>query len=76
MKDLPIVITPDRWMVQLFSARAAAEGGVLRRKINDVERLIGRTRFIAEVSRRGFHLIENADQFIVICNRDPLKVLC
>jgi hypothetical protein len=49
---------------------------VLRRKINDVERLIGRTRFIAEVSRRGFHLIENADQFIVICNRDPLKVLC
>lgn len=42
MRDLPDVISPDRWIVQLFSARAAAEDGVLRRKVADVERRVGR----------------------------------
>lgn len=76
MRDVPDVISPDRWVVELFSARAAAEGGVLRRKVADVERRVGRQRFLAEVSRRGFHVLENARQFSVACNRDALKVLC
>jgi hypothetical protein len=75
MSALPAFITPERWIVQLFAARAVAEGGVIRRKIVDVERLVGRKRFLCEVRRRGFHAIENADQFIVICNQDPLVVL-
>lgn len=75
MTNLPDVISPDRWIIQIFSARAAAEGGVLRRKVSDVERLVGRQRFVFEVKRRGYHLIENAGQYIIICNRDPVLVL-
>ena len=75
MTNLPEVISPDRWSIQIFSARAAAEGGVLRRKVADVERLVGRQRFVLEVKRRGYHLIENAGQYIIICNRDPVFVL-
>ena len=59
MKDLPASITPDRWIIQLFSARAAAEGGILRRSVEDVERLVGRQRFCFEVRRRGFRAVEN-----------------
>jgi hypothetical protein len=59
----------------LFSARAVAEGGLIRRKVDDVERIVGRKRFLLEVKRRGFHVIENGDQFIVICNQGPLFVL-
>lgn len=75
MKNLPEVISPDRWIIQIFSARAAAEGGILRRKVADVERLIGRERFYLEVKRRGYHLIENAGQFLVLCNQDPVHLI-
>lgn len=75
MSALPAFMTPERWIVQAFSARAVAEGGVIRRKVEDVERVVGRKRFLHEVQRRGFHAIENADQFIVICNQDPLMIL-
>ena len=75
MTRLPDVISPDRWIVQLFSARSAAEGGTVRRKVSDVERLIGRERFLREVSRRGFRVVENAGQFIIFCNREPVLLL-
>ncbi|MBY0350439.1 N-(5'-phosphoribosyl)anthranilate isomerase [Tabrizicola sp.] len=75
MSDLPEVISPERWIVHLFSARSVAEGGTVRRKVSDVERLIGRERFLQEVRRRGFRAVENAGQFIVFCNRDPVYLL-
>jgi len=68
-------LTPDRWIVQVFSAKAAAEGGIVRRQVGDVERLVGRDRFLWEVRRRGFRAVENAGQFIVFCNREPVQIL-
>lgn len=65
----------DRWIVQLFSARAVAEGGIIRRSIADVDRLIGRDRLLHEVRRRGYRLVENAGQFVIFCNRDPIRLL-
>jgi hypothetical protein len=75
MTQLPDVISPDRWIIQLFSARSVAEGGTVRRKVSDVERLVGRDRFLREVSRRGFRVVENAGQFIIFCNREPVLLL-
>ncbi len=59
---------------QLFSAKAALKGGIVRRAVRDVEREVGREAMIAEVARRGFHLIECADQFVIICASDHLTV--
>ena len=64
----------DRWIAQMFAAKAAREGGIVRRAVDDVEREVGRDAFIAAVAARGFHLIEIADQFIVICRTDRLTV--
>jgi hypothetical protein len=75
MKDLPAVITPDRWLIQLFSARSVAEGGIVRRKVSDVERLVGRDRFLGEIRRRGFRAIENSGHFVIFCNVDPVRIL-
>ncbi len=75
MNRLPEVISPEKWIVHLFSARSVAEGGCVRRKVSDVERLVGRDRFLHEVRRRGFRVVENAGQFIVFCNREPVHVL-
>ena len=70
---MPDALTPERWMRQLFSARAAGEGGVIRRKIRDVDRIVGIEAFQAEIARRGFQPLVNADQFIVLCNREPVR---
>ena len=72
---VPAVITPERWIVQLFAARAAAEGGIVRRRIDDVDRIVGRRRFLDEVRRRGFRVAVNADQYVIFCNREPVVLI-
>lgn len=59
------------WLDMIFEAKSARSGSVVRRKVAWVERNI----FVAEVRRRGFHLIEAGNQFIVVCNQGPLRVL-
>ncbi len=70
----PIHHDPDMWIRLIFSAQAA-KGGVVRRSIAWVDREVGRDRFFAEVRQRGFHLLASSNQFIVICNRDPVTML-
>jgi hypothetical protein len=60
---------------QVFFAKAVNRAGVVRRSVRDVEREVGRDPFIAEVRRRGFHLIECGGQFVVICNSGAIKVI-
>lgn len=66
---------PEDWIDQVFSAKSARRGGVVRRSIRWVDREVGRTRFVEEVRNRGFRLIRTADQFIVICHRGPIEIL-
>ena len=63
------------WVGQVFQAKAAAVGGVVRRSVRDVEREVGRDAFIEAVRQRGFHLIECGGQFIVICNPGHLRLI-
>jgi hypothetical protein len=63
------------WMGQVFQARSAAAGGVVRRSVKDVEREVGREAFVEAVRQRGFHLIECGGQFIVICNSGHLRLI-
>lgn len=68
-------MTPDRWMRQMFSAKAARDGGVVRRKVSDVDRIVGRAAFEAELRRRGYRAVENAGQFVIFCNREPVRLV-
>lgn len=67
---------PDLWMRQIFEAKAARDGGIVRRKLRDVERNVGRAAFVAEVERRGYHCVENGGQLIIFCNNEPVQVVC
>ncbi|MEM7488723.1 MAG: N-(5'-phosphoribosyl)anthranilate isomerase [Pseudomonadota bacterium] len=69
---LPAHLTPDRWLSQLFSSGPAAKGGVVRRSVRDVDHIVGRDRFVAELDRRGFRAVENAGTFVIFCNREPV----
>jgi hypothetical protein len=67
--------SPDPWIDQIFLARAATTGGVIRRNVDWVEREIGRDRFYQEVRRRGFHLMRAGNQYLILCAADPVQFL-
>jgi hypothetical protein len=60
MSMLPPV-TPDQFLAELFSSRAAATGAVIRRNARDIDRYYGRAAFLEEMRRRGFSVVEKAD---------------
>lgn len=72
---VPINQRPEDWIRSVFSARAASEGGIVRRQTRDTDRIIGRDRFLAELDRRGFRAVENACQTVIFCNCEPAKLL-
>ena len=65
-------VTRDEWLVQLFSAKSAAQGGVVRRKLTDVDQICGRDLFLSEVRRRGYKAIINGGQMVVFCNSEAI----
>jgi hypothetical protein len=72
MHELALPITSQEWMRQMLATKTALDGGVVRRKVSDVERLVGRDAFLAAMRKRGYRVVENAGHFVVFCNSDDL----
>lgn len=68
-------ISAEQWMRQLFSSKSARDGGVVRRKVRDVERLVGCMAFENEVRRRGYRAVQNGATYVVFCNRENLRLI-
>ncbi|HMS95998.1 MAG: N-(5'-phosphoribosyl)anthranilate isomerase [Tabrizicola sp.] len=68
-------VSPQQFLAELFSSRAAATGAVIRRSLRDVERFMGRDAFLEEMRRRGYSVVENAGQLVIFCNREPIRRL-
>lgn len=64
-----------RWLDQMFATQAARRGAVVRRSRAWVDREVGREFFESEIRRRGYHLIETADQLVVVCHNGPIRIL-
>jgi hypothetical protein len=75
MKHALRPLSPDGWLRHLFASQAALDGGVVRRQVRDVEHYFGRRAFLDEMARRGFPVVENAGQFVVFCNNEPIRRL-
>ncbi len=75
MQNRASPLSPDVWLNNLFTSKAAQRGEVIRRAKRDVERFAGMQRFFSEIDRRGFQVAENAGQFIIFCNREPVRIL-
>jgi hypothetical protein len=65
---------PDFWLGQIFAAKSATSGGVVRRSKHWVKTEIGLERFELAVRARGFHLIEAGSQLVVICHSGPINL--
>ncbi len=68
------VNSPDGWLDLIFTAKAAQNGGIVRRNVTWVEHEIGRQTFVKAVQDRGFHLLETGNQFIVICHQGNIHL--
>lgn len=66
----------NEWINQVFEANAVNKGGIVRRNIGDVIKFASPDELIDEVKKRGFHLIETGEQFVIICNSGALKIYC
>ena len=75
MSALPPIIA-QQFFLELFGSQAAMSGAIIRRKIRDVERYIGREAFLAGTKRPGFPVVENAGQFVIFCKNEPIRRLC
>ena len=73
MNMIPATLSPDAWLIPLFSSQAAREGGVIRRQIRDVDRYVGRDSFLHEMRRRGYPVVENAGQYVIFCNQEQIR---
>lgn len=73
MENRKTPLAPDAWLSDLFRCKAVQQGAVIRRKARDVERIVGMERFLAEIDRRGFQVVENGGQLVIFCNRAPIR---
>lgn len=67
--------SPQQFFAELFGSQAARNGAVVRRNVRDVERYVGRDVFVDEMKRRGYPVVENAGQFVIFCNCEPIRRL-
>ncbi|MGR3759187.1 hypothetical protein ACUXV3_03505 [Roseobacteraceae bacterium NS-SX3] len=63
-------------MQQIFDVKSARQGGVVRRKLRDVERNVGLAKLQNEVQRCGYHAVLNGEQVVIFCNNEPVRLLC
>lgn len=75
MRNRNSPLSPEVWLHDLFTSKSVQDGGVIRRKARDVERFAGLEAFMDEINRRGYQVAENAGQFIIFCNRAPVRWL-
>jgi hypothetical protein len=66
----------EHWIAQIFSARTAAQGGVVRRKATWVQREVGLDRLTEEVRVRGFHMVRSGDQYVIFCHPGAIQIIC
>ena len=73
MARIPETLSAQDWLRQIFTSLEARKGGIVKRQIRDVERLVGRDAFVRAVEKHGFQAIENNRHFIIFCNPHPIR---
>jgi hypothetical protein len=63
------------WIEKIFAAKAAQNGGIVRRKVSNVEKYASEWELKSAVKARGFHLVRCGDQYVILCNRGTIKVV-
>lgn len=69
-------MSPYEYINRIFEADAAKNGGVVRRKISNIDKYASLKYLIEAVEEKGFHLIEAGDQYVIFCSQGHFKLCC
>ena len=66
------------WVEQIFQAQQAqpANGGVVRRAREDVDKYASLGEIVDYARDNGFHVIETGDQVVILCHSGALVIHC
>ncbi|WP_374669958.1 hypothetical protein [Ramlibacter sp.] len=67
-------MSPYTFINDFLGSDAAKAGGVVRRKKAHIDAQGLYSFLLDEVKKRGFHLLEAGDQYIVICGAGPITI--
>jgi hypothetical protein len=65
-----------KWIRQIWNAKAAKNGGIVRRKVSSVKKYATVKDLKAAVKGKGFHMIRTGGQFMIFCHAGDFKVVC
>jgi hypothetical protein len=69
MENVPPHTSPEAFLAHVFGAKAVRDGKIVRRSLRDIDRYIGRERFVAGGAPARFRAVENAGQMVIFCNQ-------
>jgi hypothetical protein len=69
-------LSSDAWIKQIFQAKAAKTGGIVRRQITSVAQFASSAALEAEVKARGFHMVETGAQYVIFCHTGNFRMIC
>lgn len=72
---MPAHMTPKLRLRQLSDPKSALNGGVVQRKVSDVDRMVGRLAFEVDLRRHGFRAVQNGTMYVVFCNHEYLRLI-
>lgn len=63
------------WIIQMFSTYQCKSGGIIRRSVATVEKYASVDELVYEVQKRGYRLIRNGDQFLILCGEHSIVLI-
>lgn len=63
------------WIEQIFESQIAKRGGVVRRQVASVDKFASRVELKEECKKRGYHVIEHGDQWLIFCDKAEVKII-
>ena len=60
---------------QMSQSQIAKRGGVVRRKITSIDMFASRAEVKAECTKRGYHIVQHGDQWLVFCDKASVKII-
>lgn len=73
---LRVIPTSSKWIKQIFRAKQARNGGIVRRKVANVKKYASFKELKFAVKKRDFHMLRSGDQYLVFCHKGDFKVIC
>lgn len=76
MDTLSLTFRAQDRLREILATREAREGGIVSRSAADIDRVVGRDAFLAEMRTAGFAVFRAAGQYVIFCAGGEINRTC